>query len=314
MKQGDANTPEFCGATASGRRRSAVRSRRSWLAICICVAGVVGCKPETRVVNSTWENFADKYASAGGEAAVGGRDSGKRGSNGLYNEKTDSEGDWAILIRTFDGRKHAKQAKQFVKKLQQATNMSDLWTKKHDGKTYVYRGRYFDPNGATAHDEVRQTRMTRFEDERPFRDVRLSRVVQKRTETGDGDTVEVTAEMDLSRHRNRDLYSLKVGAYDEAYGKERKRAAEQFAAVLRADGDMAFFYHGPHMSMVTVGLFTRQEAFVPVEVGDHTVDGYSPVVHALQEKHRYDLLNGRTIIMKEGGRRVGEQPSYLVQF
>ena len=318
MKQCNANMLAFYGAAASGRRWSARRSRCcarwGWLAIFICLASVLGCTPEERVINSTWDNFADDYASAGGNVTVGGRERDKRDSNGLYRDRPESEGDWAILIRTFDGKGHAKEAKQFVKKLQQDTNMSDLWTKKHDDKTYVYRGRYFDPSGFAANDELRQTQMTRFEDERPFQHVSVARVVQKRIESGDGGTVEVTAEMDLSRHSNRDLYSLQVGAYDEAYGKERKRAAEQFAAVLRADGDTAFFYHKPHMSMVTVGLFTRKEAFVPIQVGDHMRDGYSPAVHKLQQKHPYNLLNGRTIIMKEGGRRVGEQPSYLVQF
>ena len=309
--------PAFYGVTASGRDCSARRSRCCalgvCLAVCICLAGVLGCRKE-RVVNSTWDNFADEYAAQGGDISVGGRNSDKPDANGLYADKPASEGDWAILIRMFDGRKHAKQAKQFVKKLRQDTNMSDLWTKKHDGKTYVYRGRYFDPNGVVAHDELRQTRMTRFEDERPFQNVRVSRVLQKRIESGDAGEVEVTAEMDLSRHSNRDLYSLQVGAYDEAYGNERKHAAEQFAAVLRADGDTAFFYHKPHMSMVTVGLFTREEAFVPVRVGNHTRDGYSPAVHTLQQKHPYNLLNGRTIIMKEGGKRLGEQPSCLVKF
>ena len=318
MTQGNTNLGAFCGVTASGRRCSGRRSRCCarwvWLAICICLTSVVGCAPETRVVNSTWDRFADDVASQGGDVSVAGRDRDKPDSNGLYEDSPKSEADWAILIRTFNGKGHAKQAKQFVKQLQQDTNMSDLWTKKHDGKTYVYRGRYFDPNGFAANDELRQARMTRFEDERPFQNVRLAQVVWNRIESGDGGKVEVTTEMDLSRHANRDLYSLQVGVYDEAYGKERRHAAEQFAAVLRADGNMAFFCHKLHMSMVTVGLFAREEAFVPIQVGNHTQDGYSPAVHKLQQKHPYNLLNGRTIILKERGKRIGEQPSCLVQF
>jgi len=296
MKQGNANLRGFCGVTA-----------------CILLAAVVGCREE-RVVNSTWDNFADKFASAGGGASVGGRTSDKSDSNGLYDNRRAEEGDWAILIRTFDGKGHAKQAKQFVKKLQQDTNMSDLWTKKHDGKTYVYRGRYFDPNGIAASDELRQTRMTQFEDERPFQHVTVAQVVRKRIEPGDAGEVEVTADMDLSRHSNQDLYSLQVGVYDEDYGKGRRRAAEQFAAVLRSEGDKAFFYHKPYRSTVTVGLFAREEAFVPMRVGNHTQDAYSPAVRELQKKYPYNLLNGRTIIEKSGGKRIGEQPSCLVQF
>jgi len=275
--------------------------------------GIAGCTYE-RVVGSTWDVFADKMAAGGAQdVTVGGTE--RRTTPSLYNRDGLAETPgWAILVKTFEGRKHARLASQFVKKLQQETNMSDLWSKKHEGKTYVYRGRYFSPSGYAARDELRQTRMTPFDGERPFENIEIARVVQNKVEPGDTGKVEVTKEMDLAQYGGQDLYSLQVGVYDQAYGKDFRRAAETCAAIFRAAGDKAFFCHKPHLSMVTVGLFTRDDAFVPIQVGNHMQDSYSPMVRTLQKKHPYNLLNGRTIIEKSHGKRIGEQRSCLVEF
>jgi hypothetical protein len=89
------------------------------------------------------------------------------------------------------------------------------------------------------------------------------------------------------------------------------------AARLRADGDQAYFYHGPNRSLVTVGLFTEQDFGVEQQPapdgGVLFIPTYGQRVRELQKKFSYNLGNGRTIIEKSGDKKLGEQPSFLVR-
>ena len=288
---------------------------KPWLGVLayVVLIGAAGCVEE-RVVGSSWDRFADEMGARGAKVSVGGTDGAEKPKrNDLYDHPAAEPG-WAILVKTFRGRKRAKDAEQFIEKLQQETNMPDLWPKEHKRKVYVYRGRYVDPDGFAAKDQLRQTRLTQFENKRPFLDVALARVVQKRVELGKGGDVKVTAEMDLKRHVDQGLYSLQVGVYNDAFGKDYRRQAERCAGVLRADGHKAFFFHRQYKSMVTVGLFTHDEALVPFQRDGHLEEAYSPTIRELQKTHQYNLLNGRTIVEKSGGRRIGTQSSFLVRF
>ena len=290
---------------------------KPWLGVLafVVLLGAAGCVEE-RVVGSSWDRLAARMADRGLMVAIGDPDGARKAKReSLYDRQGVAEKPgWAILVKTFEGRKRAKDAEQFIEKLQQETNMPDLWSKEHKRTVYVYRGRYFDSEGFAARDELRQTRITQFEGERPFQKVELARVVQKRVELGKSGDVEVTAEMNLQRYVDQNFYSLQVGVYNDAFGKDYRRQAERCAGILRADGHKAFFFHKQYRSMVTVGLFTRGEAFVQVQIGGHLEDAYSPAVRELRETHRYNLLNGRTIIEKSGAKRIGEQPSFLVRF
>lgn len=103
-------------------------------------------------------------------------------------------------------------------------------------------------------------------------------------------------------------YTLQIGVYESKNPAERKRAAEQAAVILRREGDLAFYYHGPTRSMVTVGIF-----------GDKDFDQFSrprsPLLAALQEKYPLNLLNGQYPIIERVPGQGGagrQQPSGLV--
>src|SRR5207249_754255 len=63
------------------------------------------------------------------------------------------------------------------------------------------------------------------------------------------------------------LYTLQVGVYgrrdlehpSEADLAEERRAAEEAAFRLRQEGELAFYYHGPQMSTVSVGVFDQTD-------------------------------------------------------
>ena len=266
---------------------------------------------------SSWDKFRNDIGQRGwdtGGAPGGGAARQSRWGRPDEDLPLEDRRDWSILLRTFEGRKHGKEAARFVKQLRKEANMSDLWTKVHEGRTYVYRDKFMEPASFAAQDALRQTRLTQLDEDRPFRSVELARIVQDPIAAGAAKDAAVTAEMDLHRYANQDLYSLQVCVYDETFGKGYRDEAEKYAAVLRADGDQAFFCHEKYMSMVTIGLFTREQAFTNTRVDDYLQEVYSPVVRQLQEKHPYNLLNGVTIVEKSRGRRLGEQASSLVRF
>lgn len=95
------------------------------------------------------------------------------------------------------------------------------------------------------------------------------------------------------------LYTLQVGIYgrldrsrpDPDEMIEYRQAAEQAVAQLRADGEDAFYYHGPTSSIVVVGIYGEKDH-------DPTtgVRGESDRLRTARERHPNNLLNGKGIM------------------
>lgn len=111
---------------------------------------------------------------------------------------------------------------------------------------------------------------------------------------------------DLRTHTG--MYTLQIGFYDQDYGPDFRQAAEQAVSALRLQGEEAYYYHGPHRSMVTLGLFTDAHF---VQRGP--VSAYGPEIEAIQKKYPYNLANGRTLVQKIDGQDIGQQESFLVR-
>lgn len=257
--------------------------RRSLLFVLLMLLAsqsLVGCE-EPRVVRSTWDQLpADKRPP-------------------IDNEGAQSTG-CAILLKSFDGSGQDKEASRFIDRLTLTAAMPDLWKSRFKGVTNVYRGRYADPATPQAQRDLRQSRMIQVEGKRPFESVELVDLA-----TGKPPTAVITSEIDLRRYPNQ--FSLQVGYYDEQSGNPRA-AAERAAATLRAEGEQAFFYHGPIRSLVTVGLFDETDM--------SSRDGatvYSQRVKELQRRFPYNAANGRTLVEKRDGNKVRDQPSFLVR-
>ncbi len=112
------------------------------------------------------------------------------------------------------------------------------------------------------------------------------------------------------------LYSLQVGVYarddlkhpTEQDLAEVRRTAEEAAAKLRQEGELAFYYHSRSRSMVTVGVFDLSD-FDP-----QTPHMQSQRLIEAKKRHPYNLYNGRGIREKLPGMREARlQPSNLVQ-
>ena len=207
----------------------------------------------------------------------------RRSSTALQDSTTSPQrsSGWTILLETFEGSASQEQAIGLIRDLQQQTHTPDLWLRSQRGMVYVYRGRYGRPDDPQAENDLRQTRLLNVADQRPFSDAYLVPI----------GSVDGASSNPLDLRRFSGMYSLQVAVYDDAYGPDFRKAAEKAASALRSDGDEAYYYHGPHRSMVTIGLFTDSDF---IQRGP--VQGYGPRILELQEKYPYNLANGLTQI------------------
>lgn len=110
------------------------------------------------------------------------------------------------------------------------------------------------------------------------------------------------------------LYTLQVGAYGrldlprptEADLAESRNAAEQAVLKLRQEGEQAFYYHGPTMSMVTIGVFGTDD-FDP-----QLPNFKSSRLRDVQKRHPLNMYNGQGVKEKRKGAPDRMQQSNLV--
>jgi len=114
------------------------------------------------------------------------------------------------------------------------------------------------------------------------------------------------------------IYTLQIGIYGRAdYQMPSaqdlaafRKAAEDAVRVLRAQGEMAFYYHAPARSMVTVGVFGERDFDATTKPPTQSRE-----LRELRERFPNNLLNGQGInekIRSESGHITRLQSSQLV--
>jgi hypothetical protein len=126
---------------------------------------------------------------------------------------------------------------------------------------------------------------------------------------------------------DRAVYSLQVAAYGrkdiideqkrsptEEELKEARRAAEEAAASLRQQGELAFFYHGPRYSMVTIGVWNDGD-FAHKEDPQAGTRAHSenPDLTALRKRFPNNLYNGAGVKVKSKVEGEQMQASFTVR-
>lgn len=270
--------------------------RRGVLLIFIVVfAG--GCWEE-RIVRDSWADFAKATG-----AQVGGQDRAARDRRAA--DPTGGQG-WAIRMHAYGGPDRMKKAQDLVQRLQTVSQLKRLYVEDARGVATIFYGRFDDPQDVRAQTTLDDIRSVTINDRKPFADAQLVALV------GSG---RIFADpFDLKQFVG--YYSVQVGFYDQNYPGNFRRAAEEAARVLRADGDEAYFYHGPVRSIVTIGLFTRAQAFNVVDnplAPGSTIEKWSTPVREIADKYPYNLGNGLTMIQSIGGHTIGEQKSSLIR-
>ncbi|MEM9166520.1 MAG: hypothetical protein AAGB48_05790 [Planctomycetota bacterium] len=213
-------------------------------------------------------------------------------------------GSWSIGLMVFSGPDRAARAVQAADGVRtQHRALRDAFVEERGDRAVVLVGRQSSPSSREAVAALDRIRALRIGDGQPF----VNAFYVPPTEGRPGD-------LDLRSARTvyRGLYSLQVGVYGRADTRpptekelsEFREAAEEAARELRARGELAFYSHGPTLSMVTVGTFSEAD----LEPG-------AVAVARLRERFPNNLLNGRGVrqrVMTESGQEWVLQPSFLV--
>lgn len=223
---------------------------------------------------------------------------------------------WSILVsRVPEGAEGSAASR--LQQVRTSGGLPGATLQRRGGGLVIAVGSYASPTDADAKAALQRVRSTQVNAARPYAYAFFA------PPTGEGVTGS-NPEWDLRQVRSRlgssAEYSLQVGVYarvgsgvpgpDEV--AEFRRAAEQAVASLRADGEQAFYYHGPTSSTITIGAFDASEH-------DSTV---APAIESrrlkqLRERHPHNLVNGagfRETLTTDSGRSIQRlQRSQLVQ-
>lgn len=221
---------------------------------------------------------------------------------------------WSVLVAAAPSGR-VDDAQRMLETVR-AAGLQEAYVAVRDRRAVIAYGRYDDPADPEAQAGLRRVRQASVGGMTPF----ASAILMPPAASPGGP---VTDELDLRSVRRRfsaseAAYTLQVGAYarpDRAKPTAEelatfRREAERAARLLRAEGEQAFYYHGPNMSLVTVGVYSED---------DHDGSTQPPIESArlreARRKHPYNLLNGegiRETVRTEMGPTTRLQASRLV--
>lgn len=227
---------------------------------------------------------------------------------------------WAVVLVAFRGDAQEPLAREALGRIQHDAALPDAYLDRRGEGWIIALGRHADPTTPDAQADLQRARGAELDGGRPFA---LSFLAPPPVEQGGaagGERASGNPAYELGRAvetfgDKAALYTLQVGVYARADTKaptqaelaEFRRLAEEGAAQLRREGELAFFYHGPNRSMVTVGIFNE---------ADH--DPRTPGVQSArlrQTKDRFplNLLNGKGIRVRVRGVPDDSPHAYKLQ-
>ncbi|MEM8758429.1 MAG: membrane lipoprotein lipid attachment site-containing protein [Planctomycetota bacterium] len=241
----------------------------------------------------------------GGGDLGGARSEGQRlfgGGNGGGDPQDADE--WSIGLMVFMGPERQSAAEDAAADLRSRDRLlRAAFVVDRGERALVMVGRHPSPRTAEAVEALERVRRIRLDGERPFEEAFF--VPPPSGEAGDLD-------LRSARERFGALYSLQIGVYGKPGGatpSERELAeiratAEDAARRLRREGELAFYFHGPSLSMVTVGALRQDD-----------IEGQTPAVALLRERFPHNLLNGQGVrqrVQTQSGPQWQMQPSFAV--
>lgn len=247
---------------------------------------MTGCEMETRVVRSSWDSLpADPKP--------------RQVRDGKAFQDAAGEQGWAIQITEILGNDRHDRARELTQRLRSEAQLDNVWIEDINNVAHVYHGRYASATDKGIRPALEKIQQIELDGEKVFAQAQLVPLV------GQGRVI--ADPFDLRQFTG--YYSLQIGFYDEAAGPKFREIAEQAVRTLREEGNEAYYYHGPFRSIITIGVFSYEQAFVSAG----NVDTYAPHIRELQKTFPFNLGNGMTIIQKEGGKDIGEQKSSLIR-
>lgn len=256
------------------------------LAACLfCALGLGAC--ESAEKDRDWGSEA--------RAVFGGGSGGETGEEG---------GGWCIVLATVQGEGALERAESIAAQLQTVEGLESAFAEERRSGAVVAMGSYSGPDDPDAKKDLARVRSLAVGERAMFP---RSFIAPR------ADTAGAKGSMpELNLARAKELfpgaaYTLQVAVYESPDRSEAMRAAERAALALRSDGDLAFYYHGPSRSVVTVGAFAPRDF-------DAATGEQSPELLELRKKHPYNLYNGQAIKERFGSQSKSRlQSSALVE-
>lgn len=232
------------------------------------------------------------------------------GPDGSVQPGVAAGGAWVIVLAAFRDENRGAQAAMALNDAKAIYGLPQAYAEVRGLNTVVAYGAFADPSSPEAHAELERVRGIQSPEGRPFAGAFLAPPFT--VQVGSRPEYNLTAAK--AAHGDEALYSLQVAAYGrddlarptEADLKEVRKAAEEAAAVLRREGEMAFYYHGPHRSMVTIGVFDEAD-FDP-----QTPSYQSRRLMETRKRFPDNLYNGAKIRVRRPGESPRIQASTLV--
>ncbi len=263
-------------------------------AVALALAALTACSGGG---NRDDDALRDEGRQVFGDTAAGGSESADGASAPA------GRGAWTIVLATVPGENAGPDAETLLQRIRTEAGLADAYAAPREGGVVIALGHYSGPGDKRAAADLARVRQTAINGARAFP---LAFLAPTATGGAAGSIPELNLANARSLYGEDAEYTLQVAVYESDKRRESMRMAEQAATIYRRNGDLAFYYHGPQRSMVTVGLFTDRDFNVQ--------EGYfSPELESVQRRHPYNLFNGRGIQETRPGQKPTFQRSSLVQ-
>jgi hypothetical protein len=211
---------------------------------------------------------------------------------------------WSIVLEVHSGSDSADSARARLAPLSIESGRTDVYIRPTARGVAIVAGHYPATDTPAARADLEAVRNRVIEGKRPFSQAFFA---PPRETVDPGFVPELNLLTAKSIFGADKEYTLQIAFYQSKKPDEAKRAAEKAALQLRRDGELAFYFHGKSMSLVTVGVFSDADF-------DQGLRPKNPAILALQERYPLNLHNGEfPVIMRHPGQAEMKQPSQLVQ-
>lgn len=250
--------------------------------LCLLLVSAAGCEVQTRVVNDSWGNLAamaDPKPNADDYRRLA--DPGRRG--------------WTLRVARFEGDIRHADAYALIETLREDLGLAEVWVQDDGQAATVYHGRWRkreDPRAAAAMERLQALAKASPEDE-PLKQAMKGLALLPVADLAGGGPGDP---LDARQYAGK--FTLQVAAFDDGYPGDRRAAAEQYARELREQDHEAYFYHGPTVSSVTLGIFDTQDWEQRKDPRGFLVDVPGPRMLRLQEEFPYNRINGVDVAAK----------------
>jgi len=209
---------------------------------------------------------------------------------------------WRVVLAVFDGDDAVQRAQAALPIIQGRGGVPRAFVEPRRNGAIIALGAFADPADRHAQRELARVRAIQIDGRPAFPSAFLAPPEAARLGTD--------PELDLATARQRFgqsiRYTLQVAVYESDHRAEAARLAEQAAVAFRQDGELAFYYHGPNRSMVTIGLFTERDY-------DPQSGRMSTELRDLMGRHPKHLYNGLGVRERRPDGSMVDQAPRLVR-